>query len=109
MKAYCLILSLLVFPSPCGEIKGQNFGEVFAHGFPQCMFPSPCGEIKGQNKMIENLKKKLERFPSPCGEIKGQNDWEPRVKVMVNSMLFPSPCGEIKGQNCERKPSQNFA
>ena len=36
-------------------------------------FPSPCGEIKGQNGFLEIADECWDQFPSPCGEIKGQN------------------------------------
>ena len=118
------------FPSPCGEIKGQNQAEYrgLRGGFVE--FPSPCGEIKGQNPwgiggflhpigsfrpLAGKLRAKtpfesdefldfLTEFPSPCGEIKGQNSIR---EFNCNSLFipaFPSPCGEIKGQNLQSPP-----
>ena len=63
------------FPSPCGEIKGQNIfsSKLMCQGCT-CFRPL-AGKLRAKTwKHCPEMPSKLALFPSPCGEIKGQND-----------------------------------
>ena len=86
------------FPSPCGEIKGQNpLVKSLAHSTPSSGFRPLAGKLRAKTPRGQFAAAIPVQFPSPCGEIKGQNRYS--LSQEGTDHMFPSPCGEIKGQN----------
>ena len=115
-----------MFPSPCGEIKGQNLHlGIFLFGAPLSCFRPLAGKLRAKTVLVRPWRRTARRFRPLAGKLRaktstrvpwmrGTSRFRPlagklRAKTSFSTgqgrrlfLWFPSPCGEIKGQNLAR-------